>query len=163
MVKGNTILFWFREELCLRDIELYEYATGNNADIIPVFCFDPREEIFSNKNVQTPELNFQIPEGIAAFCEKLHEQGTHVVLFHDSVEKVIPSLARVLSARKVLTGALLLPEKSISPALTEFKNQKVLEVASILNLHSISLEFLPPNSFPPNWHDIYANNKQVQG
>ena len=160
MVKGNTIIFWFREELCMRDIELYEHAFYNNPEIIPVFCFDPREESFSNSNTKTQDLNFRIPDGIKVFCEKLHEHGTHVVLFHDCFEKVIPSLARVLFARKVITGELILPEQSNTPSLTEFRNQKVVEVAAILSMHSIPLQYLSILSYSRNWHDISDTEKK---
>ncbi len=146
MEQGNKILFWFRESLNLERTGGLCRALSDSAEIIPVFCFDPRErELLLNTYISPGFLNDQI-RSAAALRNELVNRGSNLLVVAHPYEKIIPSLARVLKVTQVVTHQLSDPEKTAFPELTAFRNQKAREVSQLLGMHSIPIYFEAPGT-----------------
>ncbi|MDQ3050176.1 MAG: deoxyribodipyrimidine photo-lyase [Bacteroidota bacterium] len=146
MDQGNKILFWFRESLCLEGTGGLCKAVADNSEIIPVFCFDPRErDLVKTSFLSAGYLQDQI-RSAAALRNELVKRGSNLLVVAHPYEKIIPSLARVLKVTQVITNQLSEPEISAFPELTAFRNQKAREVSQLLGMHSIPVYFEAPGS-----------------
>jgi deoxyribodipyrimidine photolyase len=156
MEQANKILFWFRESLQLDSCGLCN-AVIESSEIIPVFCFDPREtELVRNFPGGSGIVQQQI-QSVKSLRQELKARGSNLLVVGDPYEKIIPSLARVLNINKVVTNWLPEPMHTELPELTSFRNKKTLEIRNLLQMHSIPMviedqpashQFVLPASFP---------------
>jgi len=141
MEQGNKILFWFRESFALDNSEVLCNAINDYAEVIPVFCFDPREqELIKGLYASSDLINDQIRKA-QLLRKELQLHGSNLLVVNHPYEKIIPSLARVLKVTKVVTNQLVDPETVSCPELSSFRNQKAREISYLLNLHSIPVIF----------------------
>jgi len=142
MESGNRILFWFRENLLLDGHEGLCKTLQESKEIIPVYCFDPRE--YEIQNCNSRDFLDQQGTAVSTLRKSLQKRGSNLLVVHNYFEKIIPSLARVLVVNKVVTNELVNEHSFSRKELTEFRNKKALEVQNLLNMHSIPLVFEGP-------------------
>ncbi len=139
MEQENKILFWFREHLSIENNGGLSQAIQCGSEIIPVFCFDPREtELARSSNNLKKFLDEQV-QRIEKLRKELQLRGSNLLVVNEPYETIIPSLARVLKVSKVFTDQLVMSELSHLPELIFFRNQKAAEVFRLLNMHSIPM------------------------
>ena len=99
----NVIILWYRNDLRIHDHEPLYKALKVNAQIIPIYCLDPRQ--FSQTDFGFPKTGvFRakfLLESIADLRNNLQKLGSNLVIFQDKPEIVIPRLAQQLSAKSV--------------------------------------------------------------
>lgn len=141
MEQGEKILFWFRDNLLLESISGLGNSVKAGTEIIPVFCFDSREyALMASCNFNSAFFEDQF-RSARLLRQGLKERGSNLLVVSAPYEKIIPSLARVLSVSRVVTHQLLNPEKTSFPDLTSFRNLKASEINQLLRLHSIPFAF----------------------
>lgn len=139
MEKENKILFWFRENLSLEHNGGFYHAIQNSTEIIPVYCFDPRENQYSDSSNTIRNFLRDRVQNVEILRRELQLHSSNLLVVTEPYEKIIPSLARVLKVSCVITNNLVLPELSNVPDLIFFRNQKAREVFQLLNMHTIPL------------------------
>jgi deoxyribodipyrimidine photo-lyase len=94
----KRILIWFRHDLRLHDHEALVQALRENAQIIPVYCFDPRQ--FAQTSFGFPKTGvFRaqfLLESVADLRNSLLQLGSNLLLRSGLPEEIIPALAREL-------------------------------------------------------------------
>jgi deoxyribodipyrimidine photo-lyase len=93
------ILLWFRNDLRLHDHELLHQALSHNSQIVPVYCFDPRQ--FGQTGFGFPKTGaFRaqfLLESVAALRRQLRALGSDLVVRRGKPEAVIPEIVRQLA------------------------------------------------------------------
>ena len=97
------ILLWFRNDLRLHDHEPLHRALEQTADIIPVYCFDPRQ--FGQTSFGFPKTGSYraqfLLESVADLRASLQAKGSDLLIRHGKPEDVIPTLAKSLQVDAV--------------------------------------------------------------
>ena len=137
MKQENKILFWFRNDLNIQENNALIEALVLSTELIPVFCFDPRESGL----IKQDSLGFysKLFEMVASLRHELRLKGSNLLVVHDKYEKIIPSLARVLGVTQVYSDGIIADYKSINQDLERFRNFKALEVKQLLKMHSVAV------------------------
>jgi len=94
----KRILIWFRHDLRLHDHEPLEQALRENAQIIPVYCFDPRQfaqTSFGFAKTGVFRTQFLL-ESVADLRNSLLQLGSNLLLRSGFPEEILPALAREL-------------------------------------------------------------------
>ncbi|MBL0342163.1 MAG: deoxyribodipyrimidine photo-lyase [Bacteroidetes bacterium] len=140
MIVPKKILFWFREVVSVRGNNcLLQCLDDTTTQLIPVFCFDPREIVIAEAFNQKEIFVNQLVNKVLQARKNLQELGSNLLVVCDHYEKVIPSLARVLAVDQVATEATGIEDASLTGHLSQFRNLKVFEINRLLNMHSIPL------------------------
>lgn len=95
-MKGKTLLVWFRNDLRIHDNEALLRATEQAAEVIPVYCFDPRlfdAGLFGTKKTGVIRAAFLI-ENIIALRESLRNLDSDLVTVYGKPEDELPKLAQ---------------------------------------------------------------------
>ena len=132
MESSGTIMYWFREPAMPDEISCLCRESEGCRELIPVFCFDSREE----KLTETAEYRQNVLR-VTRLREELKSKGSNLLVVYNHYEIIIPSLARVLKASKVLTHPIF--TASQNTPLYDFREEKFREVSHLLNMHSIPL------------------------
>lgn len=136
MKSGNRVLFWFRNNLSINGNSSLQSALHSCTELIPVFCFDPREiTVTSEPNMQELTAN-QLINKVAGLREQLKSKGSNLLVVNNYYERIIPSLSRVLNVNEVISDALQ-SVNEVNYHTILFRNQKAEEVKRLLNMHSI--------------------------
>jgi deoxyribodipyrimidine photolyase len=153
MKSQNRILFWFRENLNLKgNLALYK-ALDECSELIPVYCFDPREIAISNELENQKLFINQLITKVSLLRNNLQKNGTNLLVVNDYFEKVIPSLARILQVDSVISDLPVQENYSSFDKVSGFRYQKVIEVKNLLNMHSIPVNlsvFQPADACMPS-------------
>jgi len=137
MKTGNRVLFWFRNHLSIHGNPALHNALGVCSELIPVFCFDPREiAVYPDSDKHELAAN-QLINKISVLRNQLQNKGSNLLIVNNHYERIIPSLARVLSVNEVISDPLLTGNETKLYHSIQFRNQKAQEVKSLLNMHSI--------------------------
>lgn len=136
MKTGNRVLFWFRNHLSIHGNPALQNALSVCTELIPVFCFDPREITVSSDSSMHELAANQLINKVSCLREQLQGKGSNLLIVNNHYERIIPSLARVLSVNEVISDPLLTGNE-INHHSIQFRNQKAEEVKSLLNMHSI--------------------------
>ncbi|MEM9568600.1 MAG: DASH family cryptochrome [Cyanobacteria bacterium P01_E01_bin.34] len=124
----HRILLWFRNDLRLHDHEALHEAVKQKAEIVPVYCFDPRQ--FGQTPYGFPKTGaFRaqfLLESVADLRRSLQERGSELVIRIGKPEEVIPALAKQLEAKAVhyheeVTSEELVVEDALETALEPLK------------------------------------------
>jgi deoxyribodipyrimidine photo-lyase len=127
----RQILIWYRHDLRLHDHEPLAQALQQKAQIIPVYCFDPRQ--FATTSFGFPKTGvFRaqfLLESVADLRNSLIQRGSNLVIRWGCPEEIIPSLARELNISAVyfqgeVTSEELAVEAALETALSQI-NVKV--------------------------------------
>ncbi|NEP62541.1 MAG: DASH family cryptochrome [Symploca sp. SIO2G7] len=122
------ILLWFRNDLRLHDHEPLHRALEQQADIIPVYCFDPRQfdqTSFGFPKTGTYRAQFLL-ESVADLQNSLRVKGSDLIIRHGRPEKEIPSIANALQVDAVywheeVTSEELAVDAALENQLTQLK------------------------------------------
>ena len=101
MESKERLLYWFREPALVGDISCLCQESEGCRELVPVFCFDPREEQLMSQT----ESRLKV-QRIALLREALKSRGSNLLVVYNSYEVIIPSLSRVLNVSNVLTHPL---------------------------------------------------------
>ncbi|MEM6869117.1 MAG: deoxyribodipyrimidine photo-lyase, partial [Cyanobacteria bacterium P01_C01_bin.121] len=118
------ILLWLRNDLRLHDHEPLHRALENKAEIIPLYCFDPRhfgETTFGFPKTGAFRAQFLI-ETIADLKASLRGKGSDLVIRRGQPEEEIPQLVKALNIDAVywheeVTAEETAVERSVEKAL----------------------------------------------
>ena len=115
----DTAVVWFRRDLRVHDNEaLFEAADAE--ELVPVYAFDPREygerefggdDSFRFEKTGPHRARFR-RESAIDLRERLRERGSGLVVRHDTPERVVPAVAKVLDADEVHFATYPLSEES---------------------------------------------------
>lgn len=150
MEQGNKILFWFRECISLDESTAQLSGMADCTEIIPVFCFDPRERGLIKGNYSSTVFQNEQIHFASSLRNELQKRGSNLLVVNQAYETIIPSLARVLNVNQVVTNPLTQANHSAIPEITSFRNEKALEVRQLLGGHSIPLVF--KEGIAHKWH-----------
>ncbi len=122
------ILLWLRNDLRLHDHEPLHQALKQQADIIPLYCFDPRhfaETSFGFAKTGAYRAQFLL-ETIADLRQSLQAKGSGLVIRQGKPEAEIPALVRSLGIDAVywheeVTSEETAVERAVEAALGELK------------------------------------------
>lgn len=135
MESQERLLYWFREPVLVGDIACLCQETEGCSELVPVFCFDQREEQMMTES----ESRIKVRQ-VARLRDALKSRGSNLLVVYNSYEVIIPSLARVLNVSKVLSHPLAFTSPSDEPLLHDFRETRLKEVGHLLNMHSIDLK-----------------------
>ena len=91
---SKKILVWFRNDLRLHDNEVLVEAIAKSDEILPVFCFDPRQfEITRYKTIKTGSVrtNFLI-ESVRDLRQSFQKYGGDILILNGKPEDLLPDL-----------------------------------------------------------------------
>ncbi|MEM1308819.1 MAG: DASH family cryptochrome [Cyanobacteria bacterium P01_H01_bin.153] len=97
------VLIWFRNDLRLHDHEPLQDALNAGAEVIPVYCFDPRqfgETPFGFPKTGSFRAQFLL-ESVADLRRSLQQRGSDLVIRWGEPETVLPALANEVQADAV--------------------------------------------------------------
>ena len=97
------ILVWYRNDLRLHDHEPFHQALKQQATVIPVYCFDPRqfgETAFGFAKTGAFRAKFLL-ESVADLRQSLQALGSNLILRWGQPEQVIPTLVKTLQISAV--------------------------------------------------------------
>lgn len=119
-----SIIVWYRNDLRVQDHEPLHAAATQSEQVIPVYCFDPRQ--FAQTHYGFPKTGaFRaqfLLESIADLCRQLRSLGSDLVIHRDRPEVVLPAIAQATGATAVyyhreVTSEELAVERAIQQAL----------------------------------------------
>ena len=179
MSNRSKILFWFREDLDIMRNKAFHDALMLSSELIPVFCFDAREQHLTHPLTGSPTDYFTgLIHKVSHLRNELLKRGSNLMVVHDRYERIIPSLARVLGVHQVRTENFSPEYRTELAEINRFRNLKTLEIRQLLNMHSIPVivdstscnRILLPSTFPgfpdvnpgeiPNHFDSHLNNHE---
>ncbi len=125
---NSRILLWYRNDLRLHDHEPLEQALQEQATIIPVYCFDPRQ--FGKTQFGFPKTGrFRaqfLQQSVLDLRRSLQLLGSDLLVFHALPEQVIPDLVKTLKISAVhyhqeVTAEELAVEAALKQALAQLR------------------------------------------
>jgi deoxyribodipyrimidine photo-lyase len=120
----SRILIWFRNDLRLHDHQPITQALEQQGQIIPFFCFDPRQ--FEKTSFGFPKTGaFRskfLWESVAALRQSLRERGSDLLIYQGFPEAIIPQVVTRLDIEVVyfhheVTSEEVAVEKNLRNAL----------------------------------------------
>ena len=125
---SKRILIWYRNDLRLHDHEPLCRALKQQAEVIPVYCFDPRqfaETSFGFAKTGPFRAQFLL-EAVADLRRSLQSLGSDLVIRQGTPETVIPELVEQLGITEVyiyreVTAEEIKVERDLSRALAKMK------------------------------------------
>lgn len=122
------ILLWFRNDLRLHDHEPLHRALEDNAEIVPLYCFDPRhfsETSFGFPKTGAYRAQFLI-ETVSDLRKALQARGSDLVIRQGKPEDEIPALVKALNIDAVywheeVTQEETDVERAVEQALADLK------------------------------------------
>ncbi|OKH11508.1 DASH family cryptochrome [[Limnothrix rosea] IAM M-220] len=122
------ILLWYRHDLRLHDHQPLDTARQQGAEIVPLYCFDPRE--FATTASGFPKTgNFRgqfLRESVADLRASLQERGNNLLIRSGKPEVIIPQLCAQYKIESVywhreVTSEEMRVEKRLKKALNQQK------------------------------------------
>ncbi|MEM6599353.1 MAG: deoxyribodipyrimidine photo-lyase, partial [Cyanobacteria bacterium P01_C01_bin.69] len=122
------ILLWLRNDLRLHDHEPLHRALENKAEVIPLYCFDPRN--FSETSFGFPKTGAYraqfLLESVADLRQSYQAKGSNLVIRRGKPEEEIPALVKSLNIDAVywheeVTAEETAVEQSVEKALGALK------------------------------------------
>jgi deoxyribodipyrimidine photolyase len=161
MILQNRILYWFREDLSINGNKALHAALTQCDVLIPVYCFDPREFTCLHHKGRSESSIIDLIDRVSYLRQNLQKSGSNLLVVNDHIEKIIPSLARVLNVSSVVADYYNEGTTMSSDPIALFRNQKAMEVMNLLRMHSIPVNFISqgPAEIPhhysvPNFPEI---------
>ena len=97
------VIVWFRNDLRLHDHEPLHDALRSGHEVIPVYCFDPRQ--FGQTSFGFPKTGKYrakfLLESVADLRRSLQQRGSDLVIRQGHPEEILPKLASELQVQKV--------------------------------------------------------------
>jgi deoxyribodipyrimidine photo-lyase len=102
-MKYNRIVVWFRNDLRLSDNETLTRAIQQGKEIIPIYCFDPRQ--VENTKLGLPKTGAFRAQFLTEALEDLRKSfiqvGANLVFLHGKPEQVVVDFAKQLQASAI--------------------------------------------------------------
>jgi len=123
---SRRIILWFRNDLRLKDRAALQAALREQAQVVPVYCFDPRE--FALTDLGFPKTGAHraqfLRESVEDLRASLRSRGSDLIVRHERPEVAIPALAREVQAAALffseeVTAEEIAVEDAIEAALPE--------------------------------------------
>jgi deoxyribodipyrimidine photo-lyase len=156
---AQRIIYWFRNDLRLKDNEAFLAAVNSSQEVVPVYVFDPRQ--FDNTKLgfrRTSALRAKfLIESVAELRNQLREKGGELLIRIGEPETIIAQIAEDYGAQYVYTSKEIGPEETrIESSLS--KNLKIFNVDIKLFwmdtlIHAIDLPF-PISRLPLSYTDF---------
>ena len=91
---SKKILVWFRNDLRLHDNEMLVEAIAKSEEILPVYCFDPRQfEITTYHTIKTGSVRAKfLIESVSGLRQSLQSLGGNLLIVNGKPEEVLPDL-----------------------------------------------------------------------
>ncbi|RMF65177.1 MAG: DASH family cryptochrome [Cyanobacteria bacterium J069] len=109
----QPILLWFRNDLRLHDHEPLHRAIASGAEVIPVYCFDPRQfgkTAFGFAKTGAFRAQF-LQESVSDLRQSLRSIGSDLIVRYGLPEQIIPHLAAKLAVSAVFYHREATPEE----------------------------------------------------
>ncbi len=128
---SQRILLWYRNDLRLHDHEPLHAALAARADIVPVYCVDPRQ--FGKTSFGFPKTgSFRAQfwlESLVALRAHLRQLGSDLVIRQGKPEQVIPAICQQMQITDVywygeVTSEEVAVEKALQQALSTIAVQR---------------------------------------
>lgn len=146
------VLVWYRNDLRLHDHEPIVKALKTGNDVIPVYCFDPRQ--FGETPHGFPKTGaFRaqfLLESVADLRESLRAIGSDLILRQGLPEEIIPALAQELGA----TTVRFYRETTSEELAVETALEQALKEANIATVASWGHTLYHPDDLPFDIQDI---------
>ena len=153
---AQRIIYWFRNDLRLRDNEALFSAVASASEIVPVYVFDPRQ--FDKTRLgfrRTGAMRGQfLIQSVVDLRNRLRQKGGDLLIRIGEPEKIIARLAEEYNAEYVYTSKEIAPEETrIESSLS--KNLKTVNIDIKLFwmdtlMHATALPF-PIAKLPANF------------
>lgn len=160
----QRILIWYRNDLRIHDRQAINEALGHKAEIVPVYCFDPRQ--FETTSFGFPKTgNFRaqfLIESVADLRNSLQKLGSDLIVRQGLPEKIIPAIAQLLKVDQVYySQEVTSEEKQVEKEVTKALSALNIKTKSFWEATLYWLEDLPFKvSQTP---ELYTNfRKQVE-
>ncbi|MBO9615277.1 MAG: deoxyribodipyrimidine photo-lyase [Dyadobacter sp.] len=126
---ARRIIYWFRNDLRLKDNQALSAAAGSADEIIPVYVFDPRQ--FEKTKLgfrRTGALRARfLIESVAELRENIRQKGGDLLIRTGKPEEIVAKLAEDYNADYVYTSKEIAPQETrIESSLS--KNLKTANV-----------------------------------
>ncbi|ELR99073.1 DASH family cryptochrome [Gloeocapsa sp. PCC 73106] len=160
----STILIWYRNDLRLEDHEPMYQALSQKAQVIPVYCFDPRQ--FGTTGcglVKTGSFRAQfLRESVIDLRHNLQQLGSNLILRQGLPEVIIPALARSIAVDAVYFHQEVTAEElAVETALKKALAQSQITVQSFWGATLYHLDNLP--FAPAQLPELFTNfRKEVE-
>jgi deoxyribodipyrimidine photo-lyase len=162
---AQRIIYWFRNDLRLRDNEALFSAVSSASEILPVYVFDPRQFERTKLNFRrTGAMRAQfLLDAVIDLRNRLREKGGDLLIRVGAPEKIVAQLAEENNAQYVYTSKEIAPaETRIESSLS--KNLKLVNIDIKLFwmdtlMHATDLPF-PIAKLPSNFASF---NDQIKG
>jgi deoxyribodipyrimidine photo-lyase len=146
------IIIWFRNDLRLHDHEPLTRALAKTQDVLPVYCFDPRQ--FKQTSLGFTKtgyfrLKFLI-ESVADLRRSLQERGSNLVVRIGKPEDIIPELAETFEATAVFASKEVASEEISVENLLEQKLWKRKTALELFYTHTL----FHPEDIPYPVHNL---------
>ena len=129
----QRILIWYRNDLRVHDLLALDEAVQQDAEIIPVYCFDDRlfdETSFGFPKTGSYRAQFLI-ESVADLRDSLQKLGSNLVVRRGLPEEVIPAIAEELKVDSVsYSKEVTSEEKQVEKKLRKALSAKNIKVAT---------------------------------
>ncbi|SDF18653.1 deoxyribodipyrimidine photo-lyase [Dyadobacter soli] len=126
---ARRIIYWFRNDLRLKDNQALSAAAGSADEIIPIYVFDPRQ--FEKTKLgfrRTGALRARfLIESVAELRENIRQKGGDLLIRTGKPEEIVAKLAEDYNADYVYTSKEIAPQETrIESSLS--KNLKTANV-----------------------------------
>lgn len=93
---SKKILVWFRNDLRLHDNEMLVEAIAKSDEILPVFCFDPRQfELTRYKSIKTGAIRARfLLESVEDLRRSFQKFGGDILVIEGKPEELLPNLVK---------------------------------------------------------------------
>ena len=129
----KTILVWYRNDLRVSDHAPLSAALAEGAQVVPVYCFDPRHfgtTAFGFKKTGAFRAQFLL-ESLADLRHELRARGSDLVVRMGLPEVVLPQLAREMNASAVFGHQEIgTEERAVETALASALKQDGIKLVS---------------------------------
>ncbi|MGB5632402.1 MAG: DASH family cryptochrome [Waterburya sp.] len=161
---SQRILIWYRNDLRVHDLLALDEAIQQEAEIIPVYCFDDRtfaKTSFGFRKMGNYRAQFLI-ESVADLRSSLEKLGSNLVVRRGLPEIIIPAIAEQLKVDRVCySKEVTAEEKQVENQLNQALLAKKIQVNTYWSATLYSPENLPfsIDQIP----ELYTNfRKQVE-
>ena len=142
----QRILIWYRNDLRVHDLLALDEAVQQEADLIPVYCFDDR--IFGKTSFGFPKTgNYRaqfLIESVADLRSSLQKLGSDLVVRWGLPEEIIPAIAEQLKVDRVCySQEVTSEEKQVEKKLKQALSAKNIKVSTYWEATLYSPEDLP--------------------
>lgn len=129
----QRILIWYRNDLRVHDLSALDEAVQQEADLIPVYCFDDRtfgETSFGFPKTGSYRAQFLV-ESVADLRLSLQKLGSNLVVRRGLPEEIIPAIAEQLKVDRVCySKEVTSEEQRVEKKLRKALSAKNIEVST---------------------------------